>query len=127
MKIRPFIIVLFLSCIACNNASEENTEKPEKSILTTDIAFDKKKWATRDGVDYPYREKMLNDIVFNDTLRALNKDEFLEMLGEPDRTNENYLYYTIAQKRLGFWPLNTKTMVIKFSESDTIDWIKIHE
>jgi hypothetical protein len=126
MKTTPYILLLFLSCLACNNINEE---KPEKTDNTTkvEIGFDRTKWATKDGTDYPYRDKMLNDIVYNDSLRALNQDEILDLLGQPDRTNENYLYYTIAQKRLGFWPLQTKTMVIKFSEKNTINWIKIHQ
>lgn len=82
MKIRAYILLLLLSCLACNNATEENTEKPE-NITTTDIAFDRTKWATKDGADYPYRDKMLNDIVHNNTLRALNKDGIIDMLGEP--------------------------------------------
>ncbi len=44
-----------------------------------------------------------------------------------DRINENYLYYMIAQKRIGSWPLHTKTMVIMLSDEDTIEWIKIHD
>jgi hypothetical protein len=79
------------------------------------------------GVDYPFRDKMLNDIVYNDTIRSLNKEQILDLLGQPDRTNEDYLYYLVAQKRLFFWPLHTKTMVIKFKENITIDWIKVHE
>ena len=78
-------------------------------------------------MDYPNRDQMLNSIVFNDSVRALNEDEILDLLGEPDRRNDGYLYYMISHRRLGFWPLHTKTMVVKLSENNTIDWIKIHE
>jgi hypothetical protein len=64
------------------------------------MVFDMKKWRTKDGADYPYRDQMLNNIVQNDTIRTLNKDEILNQLGAPDRANENYLYYMITQKRL---------------------------
>jgi hypothetical protein len=126
MQIRFLIILLLLCSSACN------TERGEKSDLVnreteTEITFDKKKWRAKEGLDYPYRDQMLHDIVYNDTVRTLNKDEILELLGEPDRSNVGYLYYMIAQKRLGFWPLHTKTLVIKLSEDSTIDWIKIHE
>ena len=69
---------------------------------------------------------MLNDFVYNDTIRSVNKTEILNLLGEPDRSTEGHLYYTIKQTRIGAWPLHTKSMVIKLS-SDTIEWIKIHE
>lgn len=91
------------------------------------MSFDQAKWKEKDGKDYPFRDRMLNDIVYNDTVRSRNKEQILDLLGEPDRTNENYLYYMIAQRRLGFWPLHTKSLVIKFSDDNTVDWIKIHE
>ncbi len=126
MRIRFFIITLLLSVLACI------TEKDEKSGLIdhwtkAEITFDKTKWRVKEGMDYPYRVHMLNSIVYNDTVRALYKAELLDLLGDPDRRNDSYLYYTISQRRLGFWPLHTKTLVIKLSEDSTIDWIKIHE
>lgn len=81
----------------------------------------------KDGKDYPFRDRMLNDILYSDTVRSQNKDEILELLGKPDRINENYLYYMIAQKRIGSWPLHTKTMVIMLSDDNSVEWIKIHD
>jgi len=126
MKMKLFIIFLCVSCLACNTDREGNNIN-EKKNPETEMVFEKAKWKTIDGADYPFRDKMLKDLVYNDTIRDLNKDEILNLLGEPTRTNENYLYYMIAQKRLGNWPLHTKTLVIKFSDDKTIEWIKIHE
>ena len=70
---------------------------------------------------------MLDDILYSDLIRSLGKDEILELLGEPDRSNDGYLYYTISQKRLVIWPLHTKTLVIKLTGDNNVDWIKIHE
>jgi hypothetical protein len=126
MKTRVVFVLLLLCCFSCHHDGAENVEHSDQEPFT-DMVFDEVKWKTRDGADYPYRERMLNDIVHNDTIRGLNKDEITDLLGEPDRSNENYLYYTIAQKRLGLWPLHTKTLVIKFVDYNTIDWIKIHE
>jgi len=125
MKIGTIIIFLIVSCLACANDREENSEA-EKNIPDSAMVFDQAKWKTKDGKDYPYRESMLNDVVYNDTVRSLNKKEIFNLLGEPDRINENHLYYRIVEKRLGFWTLHNTSMVIKFSGDDTIDWIKIH-
>jgi len=128
MKIRVIIVLLFICCLACNNERKNYSEgislKPD-----SEMKFDKAKWKMKDGKDFPYRNKMLNDIVYNDTVRSLNKDEILDLLGEPTyyRSNENFLYYTITQKRLFSWPLHTRSMVIKFSDHNSIEWIKIHE
>ena len=118
--------ISFVCCLSCSSNREENAED-EKNTPDNEMVFDKAKWRAKDGEDYPFRDRMLNDIIYNDTVRSQNKDEILDLLGEPDRINENYLYYMIAQKRLGSWPLRTKTMVIKLSDDNTIEWIKIHE
>ena len=116
MPIKFLIIPLLLTFMACNS---EQTE--------VESTFDKTKWSTKEGRSYPYRDQMLHDIVYNDTIRSLNKSEILELLGEPDRSADCHLYYTISQKRLGAWPVHTKSMVIKLSEDNAIEWIKIHE
>lgn len=126
MRIKPLLIPFLLCCFACNSESEQKSGIENRGV-ETEFAFDKTKWSAKEGKDYLYRKQMLNDVLYNDTLRVLNKDEIIEMLGEPDRSNDGYLYYMIAQKRLGFWPLHTKTMVIKLADDSLIDWIKIHE
>ena len=113
-----YVLVLLVSCIACNNTKEDSSK----------IGFDKVKWQTKEGMHYPYRDQMLHDVLYNDTIRNRNKTEILALLGEPSyyRNDENFLHYTITETRLGWWTLHTKTMVIKFS-ANTIDWIKVHE
>lgn len=115
-----FVLLLFISCI-----SETKTSSTGE-VLSSEISFDKLKWDTKEGYKYPFRDQMLNDIVYNDTIRSLNKKEILKKLGPPDRINEGHLYYLIDQKRIGPWPLHTKTMVIKLRDDDKIAWIKIH-
>ncbi len=124
LRTRFPILLLLLYCVACNT---EKKEEPGSAEGQENVVFDKIRWRVKEGLDYPYREQMLHDLVYNDTVRALNKDKILELLGEPDRSNDGYLYYTVAQKRLILWPLRTKTLVIKLSDNSTIDWIKIHE
>ena len=126
MRMKLLIPLLISCCFACSTESEYRTGIVSPGTKSG-VKFDKTKWRVREGLDYPYRNEMLNDIVYNDTVRTLNKNEVLDLLGEPDRSNEGYLYYLIAQKRLGYWPLHTRTMVIKLSDDRTIEWIKIHE
>ena len=128
MKIKVFTILIMICCLACNRGRENYSEDMKTKPLS-EMAFDKAKWETKHGEGYPYRDKMLNDVVYNDTVRTLNRDEIIELLGEPSyyRDDKNFLYYTITQKRLGPWPLHTRSMVIKLSENNTIVWIKIHE
>ena len=109
--------------MSCHTEDKKSSPDPNTGAGTV---FDKTKWNTMEGQDYPYRNQMLLDVVYNDTIRALNNKEIIELLGEPDRSSEGFFYYTVTQKRLFNWPLHTKTMVVKFS-GDSIEWIKIHE
>ena len=113
-------------CFACKSDRDENVENQKKNQVGETV-FDKEKWKTKDGKDYPYRDKMINDIVYNDTIRALNKYQLIELLGEPDYIREGHLYYRINETRLGNWTIKTKTMVIKLVDDRSIEWIKIHE
>ena len=106
------LIPLFHSCV----------QEPEK-----ETSFDRSKWLIKEGYEYPYRPEMLKDIVYNDTVRSLSRTELHELLGAPDRSQENHLYYRIDQTRFLGWPMHTQTMVVKINEKDSIDWIKIHE
>lgn len=126
MNPRIYIVILLVLCLSCSSHREKLSDE-DKDMPGSEISFDKEKWSVKEGKDYPFREAMLNDLVYNDTVRSLNTYEILDLLGEPDRTNENHLYYMIDQKRLGSWAIHTKTMVIKFTDDNTVEWIKIHE
>jgi len=114
------VIIGFISC-------KEEKETVESLQKETIIELNKVNWNKKEADDYLYRELLIDSVIENKELRSLGQNELLNVLGEPNRMENNHLYYTISQKKLGFWPLNQKTLVIKYSENDTITWIKIHE
>lgn len=118
-------IYLALIIIICFGCKTENTEFKKND--QDEIVFDKVKWKIKDGKDYLYRDNMFRSVIYNDTIRTLNKEQLFELLGDPDYSREGHHYYRITENRLGFWTLTTKTMVIKFTNDSTIEWIKIHE
>lgn len=126
LKIIIFLVLLLgFNCRSKHkNYSENMLGKPESERI-----FNREKWQTKKGKDYPFREKMLNDVLYNDTVRTLHRNELLKMFGEPSyyREDSSYLHYIIKQKRLFSWPLHTKVMVIKCSDDNSVEWIKVHE
>jgi len=116
MKRSIFFLLISVYLLSCSSVETPN-----------EIGFIKEKWMQKEGADYPFRSLMLNNVVYNDTIRQLNRNEILNLLGPPDRDNENHIYYLVAQTRLGLWPLHSRFLVIKFKEEDVVDWIKIHE
>jgi len=115
MKFRYTLILLLL--VSC-------ASKVDNVIA---IPFEKIQWQIKKDGDYIYRAQMVQDVLYNDTIRSLNKNQIIHTLGKPDRINEGHLYYMIAQKRMGTWPLNTRTLVIKLKDDQAVDWIKLHE
>lgn len=117
---RTSLLLLFFAClIACKNStSGDNRQK---------LAFERIKWTTKDGLDYPYRDKMLDDLMNHYELHGVKKDSLLRLLGSPDRIDSNYLFYQISQQRVGLFPIHTKTLVIKLNSDSALEWRKIHE
>lgn len=118
----PFRFLL-LACILCVFWGC----KPDPRVTGEPLPFDQAQWITKEGQDYPYRERMVHAVLYSDTLRKLQKQELLERLGNPDREQEGHLYYTISQNRLGFWTLNQRSIVIKLNDENGVEWIKLYE
>ena len=121
-----FLIGLVLFCFSCKESSLENSNSHD-TAAKQEISFEEVKWKMKENLDYPYRNRMLQDLMTNRAFRMYNKNELLTLLGDANRVDSNYFFYTIAQKRIGLWPLHTKTLVIKFSEGDSVQWMKVHE
>lgn len=113
------IFFSIMICISCQHKAKEATT-PEK--------FEKIKWQTGVDGEYPFREKMLPDLLYTDIIRRLKRDSILSLLGEPTRKDTNFLFYRVKQQNFaGMIPLHTKTLVIKFAKDSSVTWIKIHE
>lgn len=125
-KINFLILIVVLGNLSCLSEKEPSTDTKQIE-RSTPAVFDQEKWLTKEGEDYPFRASMIHDVLYNDTVRSLEKAEIISLLGKPDRANDGHLYYMVSQKRLGSWPLHTQTLVIKFNSENKIEWIKIHK
>lgn len=120
---QKIITALFISlaCLCCKPDNTSTDTKPPG-----EIAFDKSSWDRKTGRDYPHRDSLLRFLMDSDTLRPMNEEEVIRMLGAPDRQHENYLYYLIEQDRIiNFWPLHSKFLVIVLDS--TRNKLLIHE
>jgi hypothetical protein len=126
MEIKILILLLFLGCAACSNPKGEESVNMD-SVSNVEVPFDKNKWADKKGEDYPHRDGMLKDLMENQNLKSMRGSEVLGLLGQPDRIDSSYFFYRVAQKRVGFVPLHTRTLVIKLAADSTVDWVKIHQ
>lgn len=119
-KILFSLIILLFMLVGCSHSNETPNE----------MAFNELQWQTMEDNRYPYRDLMLNDLIYDKKIRKLDRDELIATLGEPDYTRDdpNYLHYRIDKKNIGSWTLKTKTLVIKIDDTNnSIEWMKIHE
>ncbi|MEW5675252.1 hypothetical protein ABGT15_02960 [Flavobacterium enshiense] len=120
MKIRLLIPLLIITCFGCGKETKADSNKN-----TNQIVFERQKWLEK-GEDYNYREKMIPNLIASDTLKKLNKTGIIQLLGKPDRIDNNHLFYRISQKHIGLLPFQIKTLVIKMSNDSVVEWVKIH-
>lgn len=118
----PLAVFAFVCVILTISGIRDSNRKPE-----TVMAFDAAKWKTKKGDDYPFRNKMYLDLLTNAKLKRLKKESVIEMLGEPDRMDSDYLFYRINQEHIGFFPLHTKTLIVKLSNDSTANKVMLHK
>ena len=121
----------FLLCTAITYFSCANDKEPIEGSLTeedlTHTEFVAEKWRVVKDGEFPHREGMLKDLMNDGHLRAMDQTHVIKELGPPERVNGDYVYYTVEQKRIGLFPLHTKSLVIKFQDNGPVEWMKIHE
>lgn len=106
------------SSISCQGNSENNPKK----------AFDKELWKVKDiRGEYSFRDEMLDSLVYREKIKGLTKEEVIKMLGKPDWTNKEYLYYEADAKGVGFFSLHKKYLVLKLAKDSTMEWRKIKD
>ena len=118
MKNKYFLSIVLLCFLGC---------MPKKQVVN-EAEFNKAKWAIQIGKEYPYRDNMLHNLIANKRLNGLKRDSILNLLGQPNRNDSNFIFYMVAQKMLaGVFPLHTKMLVIKFSYDSTVIAAKIYD
>jgi len=124
MHLMPVLIFLcLLWCTGCRNGAADSKE----GDAAGGMPFDSAKWLVKEGGRYPYRDRMLDDLIHHHRLHGMHRDRVLQFLGIPDRKNGAYLYYAVDRDQLGPLTLHTKTLVIKLNSDSTVEWRKIHQ
>ena len=105
MKNALQVILLSVIMISCNSKNE----------------FNSKVWNEK-GIDWwmtDIREKMVDDLIQSDTLIGLNKNEIIELLGQPEKEGNFEMHYLIREKyRFDIDPEYISMLLIKFDEKE---------
>jgi hypothetical protein len=62
---------------------------------SNEMAFDREKWLVVDDLMYPYRERMVADLLKRYPLKGLTYSQVVDLLGKPEGGEPLYPFYTI--------------------------------
>jgi hypothetical protein len=92
-----------------------------------EIKFDQDKWNYGDGLTFPNRDKMLNDLLQNQKLKGLKYQQVISLLHRPQRADSTMMYYEIvSQLDLGSKKPN-KNLILYLSKDSVVTDIKVVE
>lgn len=97
-----------------------------------DTDFNSAAWKTKDGITYPYRDKIYGDLLKKHNIRGYTYKQVVKLLGDPDYDdtidNRHYIYYEILTDfGSDIDPVYTKTLVIELDSSRKVKNYKVEE
>lgn len=90
------------------------------------LTFETLNWKTASGEAFPYREKMLKNLLDSVKLKGLKYAEVIKLLGQPERIDNGHLFYPVSRSEVGALTLHTTTLVIKLNKDSIVEWRKLH-
>jgi outer membrane protein assembly factor BamE (lipoprotein component of BamABCDE complex) len=107
--------VLFDVALAgCNNASK----------------FDREKWRYGDGLNYPLREDMVEDLMNTYHFKGMTYRQVIDSLGRPQNRDTLQLVYQVLDNSFDYLrkkPIRKKNLVIYFSKDSVVTKAEIYD
>ena len=115
MLLRNLLLVtIFTGLFSCNDFGQAK--------------FDKVKWMTKDDIEFPFRNKMLKDLMTNYKLTGIKYSEVIKLLGEPNFSDSaSFAYQVIEDYGRDIDPVYTKNLDFEFDKDSVITSYKIVE
>lgn len=110
-KLRYGIVIIAIMIVSCNQQ----------------IKFDKTNWTTKDDMEYPYRKKMLKDLITNYKLSGIKYSELIALLGQPQYNDSASLGYEIETHYNVIDPDYAKKLEFIFNKDSVITSFKVAE
>lgn len=93
-----------------------------------DMRFEQQRWQLREDIEYPYRNRMLSDLIGNYRLKGCKHDELIQRLGMPDFSESNSITYKIVEDYgTDIDPVYTKNLVLDFNRDSIVTGIRVEE
>lgn len=116
-----YILILMILLVACKCNTSSTPQEPQV------MRFDKIKWQQKDDQGYIYRYQMINDLIKNQTLEGLKKEDAISLLGNPDKIDQNVLTYELLEQKAYGFQLTKKMMVLYIEKDSTVGKVTLFE
>jgi hypothetical protein len=108
------IIILFSLLVACLTACKHHTK------------FTREDWDYGDGLEFPFRNNMVDDLLQNHKLKGLKYQEVIHLLHRPQLSNANEMIYEIEEITKKGKTTYVKKLILSLKDSVVTD-AKIYE
>lgn len=92
--------------------------------------FTRANWDYGDGLDFPLRNEILEDLLQNHHIKGLNYRQVIDSLGSPQRRDSLKFTYQILDNSYEFGrkaPLHKKNLIVYFSKDSVVVRTEIYE
>ena len=92
--------------------------------------FDRQKWSYGDGLDYPLRNDIVDDLMKNHHIKGLTYRQVIDSLGSPQRRDSLQFTYQIQDNSYGFnrkKPAHKKNLIVHFNKDSVVVKFEIYE
>jgi outer membrane protein assembly factor BamE (lipoprotein component of BamABCDE complex) len=107
-------IIVFTALTGCGNSSK----------------FDRQKWSYGDGLEYPLRDEIVDDLMQNHHIKGLTFDQVIDSLGSPQRRDSLKFTYQILDNSFEFAqksPIRKKNLIVYFNKDSVAVKFEIYD
>jgi outer membrane protein assembly factor BamE (lipoprotein component of BamABCDE complex) len=92
--------------------------------------FDRQKWSYGDGLEYPLRDQIVDDLMENHHIKGLTFDQVIDSLGSPQRRDSLKFTYQILDNSFAFAqkdPIHKKNLIVYFNKDSVAVKFEIYD
>lgn len=94
------------------------------------VKFDRQKWSYGNGLDYPQRDDIVDDLIKNHHIKGLTYRQVIDSLGAPQQWDTLQVAYQILDNTSNYHrknPVRKKSLILHFSKDSVVTRFEIYD